>query len=78
MLLVDGSNLCTSWRGERQRRVDSINVGKYVKELASLLADMTQATGRMFEEEHLPMINMVTSTHPRGGGGSPRFNKIIM
>ncbi len=42
---------------------DSINVEKYVKEIAALLADLTKATGRMFEEEHLRMINMVTSIH---------------
>ncbi len=43
---------------------DSINVEKYVNELASLLAETIQATGKMFEEEHLRMINMVTSIHP--------------
>ncbi len=58
--------------------MDSINVEKYVKELASLLADTIQATEKMFEEEHVRMINMVTLIHPGGGGGGPGFNKGIM
>ncbi len=44
---------------------DSINVEKYVKEIAALLADLTMATGRMFEVEHLRMINTV-SIHTGG------------
>ncbi len=55
-----------------------MNVEKYVKELASILVDTIQATGKMFEEEHLRMTNMVTSTHPGGGGGGTRFNKGLM
>ncbi len=31
---------------------DSVNVEKYAKEIAALMADLTKATGRMFEQEH--------------------------
>ncbi len=47
--------------------LDSINVEMYVKELASLLEDAIQATGKTFEEEHSRMINRVTSIHPGDG-----------
>ena len=49
--------------------MDSINVEKYVKELTNTMFDMTEATGRMFEQEHRRMINMVTAINPRGLGG---------
>ncbi len=54
---------------------DSINVEKYVMEIATLLSDLTKAIGKMFEEEHLRMINMVTSMHTGGlgGAGGPRL-----
>ena len=60
--------------------VGSINVEKYVKELANLMADLTKAAGRMFEQEHLRMINMVSAINVGGlgSGGGPRFNKGIM
>ncbi len=36
--------------------------------------DASQATGKMFEEEHLRMINMVSAIHTEGsGGGGKRF-----
>ena len=40
---------------------DSINVEKYVKELTNTIIAMTRATGRMFEQEHFRMINVVTA-----------------
>ncbi len=47
---------------------------KYVKEFAFLLVDAIQATGKMFKEEHLRMINMVSTIHTEGlGGGCNRF-----
>jgi hypothetical protein len=49
---------------------DSINVEKYVKVLASLLVDTIQTTGKMFEEEHLRMINMVSAINTGGSGGA--------
>ncbi len=49
---------------------DSINVERYVKEIAALSADLTKATGRMSKEEHLRMINMVTSIYTGGSGGA--------
>ena len=48
---------------------DSINVEKYVKEIAALVADLTKAAGRMFEQEHFRMINMVSAISPGGLGG---------
>ncbi len=69
--------LCAGEVGDNVEQ-DSVNVEKYVKELASLLVDTIQAAGKKFEEEHLRMINMVTSIHPGGGGGGTRFNKGIM
>ena len=57
--------------GEVRDQVEqsSIDVDKHVKELASLLVDAIQATGKMFKEEHLRMINMVTAINPGGSGG---------
>ncbi len=43
---------------------DSINVEKYVKEIASLVFDLTKAAGRMFEQDHLSMTNMVSAINP--------------
>ncbi len=40
---------------------DQLNIEQYAKEIASLLADAVQAAGKMFEEERLRMINMVTA-----------------
>ena len=45
---------------------DSINVEKYVKEIVALVIDVVKASGRMFEQEHLRMINMVSAINPRG------------
>ena len=42
---------------------------KYVKEIAALVADLTKAAGRMFEQEHFRMINMVSAISPGGLGG---------
>ncbi len=50
-------------------KMDSINVERYVKDLASTMIEMTKATGRMFEHEHLRMINMVTAINPGSLGG---------
>ena len=68
--------LCT---GEVRDHVeaDSINVEKYVKEIAALVADLTKASGRMFEQEHLRMINMVSAPtrepwEAKEATGSPR------
>ena len=54
----------------------SINVGKYVKEAAALVADLTKAAGRMFEQEHLRMISMVSANSPGGLGGT-KGNRFI-
>ncbi len=40
---------------------DSINVERYVKELTNTTIDLMKATGGMFEQEHLKMINMVSA-----------------
>ncbi len=48
---------------------DQLNIERYVTELALLLVDAIQATGKMFEEEDLRMIGMVTATNPGGLGG---------
>ncbi len=45
---------------------DSINVEKYVKESAALVIDLVKPSGRMFEQEHLRMINMVSAINPGG------------
>ncbi len=57
---------------------DSINVEKYFKEIAALVADLTMATGRIFEQEPMWMINIVTSIHPSGVGGGNRSPRGIM
>ncbi len=57
---------------------DQRNIERYVKEIASLLVDAVHAIGKMFAEEHVRMINMVTSSHPGGVGGGNRFPKGIM
>ncbi len=59
---------------------DSINVEKYFKELAISMIDMTKARGRMFEQEPLRMINMVSAinTSGLGGGGWAGFTKGAM
>ncbi len=50
---------------------DSIDVEKYVKELAVVSTDRTKACGRIFEQEHLSFISMFSAprTNGRGGGG---------
>ncbi len=50
--------------------VVSINVEKYVKEIATLMVDLTKASGRMFQQEHLRMVNMVSAINPGGSGGT--------
>ncbi len=57
---------------------DSINVKKYLKELAITMIDMTKATGRMFEQEHFRMINMVRAINPGGKGGTGFTMRRIM
>ncbi len=51
---------------------------RYVKEFVSLLVDTIQATGKMFEEEHLRMVNMVTAINPRRKGGNGSTTRGIM
>ncbi len=43
---------------------DPLTTERYVEEIASLLADAVQATGKMFEEEHARMINTGRHTAP--------------
>ena len=43
-----------------------------------MLVDAALANGKMFEEEHMRMINIVTSMHPGAVGGGIRFPKGIM
>jgi hypothetical protein len=60
---------------------DSINVEKYVKELAALTADLSKAAGRMFEQLRLMLINMVSAIHAGGSGrsgGGVRFTRGII
>ncbi len=45
---------------------DSINVARCVKEVTIMIYDLTKATGRMFEQEHLKMINMVSAINHGG------------
>ncbi len=53
---------------------DSIDVEKCVNEIAALMADSTKATRRMFDQEHLRMINMVSAINTGGSrGGGNRF-----
>ncbi len=58
---------------------ESINVEKYVKEIPDLMADLTKATGRMFEQEHFTMINMVSAVNTGGSGAKGIMeHKVIM
>ncbi len=53
---------------------------RYVKELAALTADLTKAAGRMFDPDHLRMINLVSAIYTGESGGSRgglRFMKAI-
>ncbi len=54
--------------GEVQDHVegDSVNVEKYIKEIVIMAHDLTKAAGRMFEQEHLRMISMVSAINPGG------------
>ena len=49
---------------------DSINVEKYVKELATAVREVTTAVGRMFEQEPWRITALITASG--GGGGGPR------
>ncbi len=49
---------------------DGLNIEKYVKELAKVSIDIARASGRMFEQEHLRLINMVAAMNTRGSGGT--------
>ncbi len=42
------------------------------------MADAVRATRKMFEEEHMRMINVVTSIQPGGVGGGNRVPKGIV
>ncbi len=46
--------------------LDGINVERYVKELTSVTLELAKAAGRVFEQEHLRLIAMITAV---GGGG---------
>ncbi len=59
---------------------DNVEVGsiigeKCVKEIAIMMIDLTKASGRIFEQEHLRMISMVSAINPGGSGrtGGNRF-----
>ncbi len=43
---------------------------KYLMELAVVTMDFAKACGRMFEQEHLGFIAMLTATRTSGGGGA--------
>ncbi len=74
MLLADGADIGARWRSKGQRRAGQHECERYVKELASLLVAVIQATRKMSEEEHLRMINMVSAMNTGGsGGGRNRF-----
>ena len=48
---------------------DQLNIKKYVKEIAAVMADLTKATGRLFEQEHMRMIIIVSAINPGGFAG---------
>ncbi len=52
---------------------DSINVEKYVREIALTLRDVVAATGRMFEQEPWRVTALITASG--GGGGGPRTER---
>ncbi len=56
---------------------DSSSEKKYVKEMTIMVYDLIKATGGMFEQECLRMINMVSAIIPGGAGGSYRTPKGI-
>ncbi len=43
---------------------DSINVENWVRVLTSTMHDLTKGIGRMLEQEHPRMINMVAAINP--------------
>ncbi len=49
---------------------DSSNVEMYVEEFANLVIDLTEASGRMFEQEHFRMINMVSAINTGSSGST--------
>ena len=53
---------------------------KYLKELAVVTMDLTKACGRMFEQEHLRFISMITAAGSSQGasGGGFKYTKGIM
>ena len=53
----------------RRVEADSISVKRYVKELSVVTMDFTQACGRVFEQEHLRFIAILSATRNNGGGG---------
>ncbi len=63
---------------ENNVETDSINIGKYVKELSKVCWGMFRVTGAMFEQENLRFINMFAAAGSGGNGARHRFNKVIM
>ncbi len=43
---------------------DQLNIQKYVKEIVPLSVDTFQATAKIFEDEHVRVINMVAVVNP--------------
>ncbi len=48
---------------------DQLNIERYVKERTTVCKDMFRATGAIFEQEHLRLVNMLVATGIGGGAG---------
>ncbi len=49
---------------------DSINGEMYVEKIVNLVIYLTEASGRMFEQEHFRRINMVSAINTGGSGNT--------
>ncbi len=68
---VGEANMCSQRMARAMKRLgdirdnvegDSINMEKYLKELAVVSMDLTKACGRMFEQQHLRFTLMFAAT----------------
>ncbi len=66
--------------GEIRDNVEAngINVEKYVKELAVVTMDLTEACGSKFKQEHFRFIAMFLTTRNNGGRGGGGFYRDVM
>ncbi len=58
--------------GDRRDHVEAIsmNIEKYFRELARASIEIPWAAGRMFEQEHLRFINLITAVNAGGSVGT--------